>query len=117
MGERLGSVGEVLRHLRRSVEADDKRQVEPRPDDLVQELDGCFLLELEAIAHRIAGVDEQSHAQRQVSLPAKRADALRRLAVVKNSEIVLRKVFYEVADRKSTRLNSSHLGISYAVFC
>src|SRR5437899_3515919 len=23
----------------------------------------------------------------------------------------------EVADRKSTRLNSSHLGISYAVFC
>src|ERR1035441_8453480 len=25
-------------------------------------------------------------------------------------------VFYE-ADRKSTRLNSSHLGISYAVFC
>src|SRR5205814_7509992 len=24
---------------------------------------------------------------------------------------------YAVADRKSTRLNSSHLGISYAVFC
>src|SRR5258705_2702089 len=23
----------------------------------------------------------------------------------------------EIADRKSTRLNSSHLGISYAVFC
>src|SRR5262245_62808840 len=25
--------------------------------------------------------------------------------------------FYELKDRKSTRLNSSHLGISYAVFC
>src|SRR5205814_9951206 len=24
---------------------------------------------------------------------------------------------FEIADRKSTRLNSSHLGISYAVFC
>src|SRR5262245_65358532 len=24
---------------------------------------------------------------------------------------------YELRDRKSTRLNSSHLGISYAVFC
>src|ERR1035441_5351398 len=24
---------------------------------------------------------------------------------------------YDLADRKSTRLNSSHLGISYAVFC
>src|ERR1035438_552002 len=24
---------------------------------------------------------------------------------------------YQVTDRKSTRLNSSHLGISYAVFC
>src|ERR1039458_10487992 len=29
----------------------------------------------------------------------------------------LRALGYEVADRKSTRLNSSHLGISYAVFC
>src|SRR5437899_13103066 len=27
------------------------------------------------------------------------------------------KVFVYAADRKSTRLNSSHLGISYAVFC
>src|SRR5437899_4027892 len=25
--------------------------------------------------------------------------------------------YVDVADRKSTRLNSSHLGISYAVFC
>src|SRR5262245_66533558 len=28
-----------------------------------------------------------------------------------------RNLAHEVEDRKSTRLNSSHLGISYAVFC
>src|ERR1035441_10844956 len=28
-----------------------------------------------------------------------------------------RSVIKEIPDRKSTRLNSSHLGISYAVFC
>src|SRR5947199_1746100 len=27
------------------------------------------------------------------------------------------KIYFPVRDRKSTRLNSSHLGISYAVFC
>src|SRR5262245_63301548 len=27
------------------------------------------------------------------------------------------KRFFDTANRKSTRLNSSHLGISYAVFC
>src|SRR5205814_10135271 len=30
---------------------------------------------------------------------------------------VVAEMGYERADRKSTRLNSSHLGISYAVFC
>src|SRR5699024_11217959 len=29
----------------------------------------------------------------------------------------LAKVNYKIADRKSTRLNSSHVSISYAVFC
>src|SRR5258705_2295301 len=29
----------------------------------------------------------------------------------------LRRLFLDAEDRKSTRLNSSHLGISYAVFC
>src|SRR2546427_12368536 len=31
--------------------------------------------------------------------------------------LVSRKVFCEIRDRKSTRLNSSHSQISYAVFC
>src|SRR5262245_64327720 len=33
-------------------------------------------------------------------------------AVLKDCDLVI-----EAVDRKSTRLNSSHLGISYAVFC
>src|SRR5258705_7864649 len=33
------------------------------------------------------------------------------------SALILPPVSLSLADRKSTRLNSSHLGISYAVFC
>src|SRR5262245_64260577 len=36
------------------------------------------------------------------------------IAVLVNPE---KTPFFSVKDRKSTRLNSSHLGISYAVFC
>src|SRR5688572_32309923 len=32
-------------------------------------------------------------------------------------DLVSRRKLFEVADRKSTRLNSSHSQISYAVFC
>src|SRR5437899_9640959 len=43
------------------------------------------------------------------------------LTLIKNrSRVNVRKNFFSqrvVKDRKSTRLNSSHLGISYAVFC
>jgi len=41
------------------------------------------------------------------------ADGLFEGVVVDGFQLVGR----EVLDRKSTRLNSSHLGISYAVFC
>src|SRR5207253_8643452 len=34
-----------------------------------------------------------------------------------SSELVPRDVTFIVKDRKSTRLNSSHVAISYAVFC
>src|ERR687892_2693453 len=33
------------------------------------------------------------------------------------SDIDFENIFYYIRDRKSTRLNSSHLVISYAVFC
>src|SRR5437870_13089170 len=37
--------------------------------------------------------------------------------VVKGVEALLRKQRFYSLDRKSTRLNSSHVAISYAVFC
>src|SRR5437899_8150864 len=37
--------------------------------------------------------------------------------LVHGDEFTEEKVGSELPDRKSTRLNSSHLGISYAVFC
>src|SRR5262245_63714921 len=50
------------------------------------------------------GADE---AHRPVDVVADLGDGVARLAAVDDGE----------EDRKSTRLNSSHLGISYAVFC
>src|ERR1035438_2302626 len=44
---------------------------------------------------------------------SRRADCLRGRCEEKGSQVLLR----QDPDRKSTRLNSSHLGISYAVFC
>src|SRR3712207_9255720 len=34
-----------------------------------------------------------------------------------NAQTLRREIVYELLDRKSTRLNSSHANISYAVFC
>ena len=94
--ECLGVVGEVLRDFGRRVETDDERLVALRPDDLVQELDGRFLFELEAVTHRVAGINQQADAQRQVGLPAEGADALCRLVVVEHPKVALGKVFDEV---------------------
>src|SRR5205814_8260539 len=41
----------------------------------------------------------------------------KRRSVRSSSSRVESKSFSDSSDRKSTRLNSSHLGISYAVFC
>src|SRR5262245_63887642 len=38
-------------------------------------------------------------------------------AEIDTRELALRPSTRSIQDRKSTRLNSSHLGISYAVFC
>jgi hypothetical protein len=39
-------------------------------NDLVQKLDGGFLFELEAIANRVAGVNQQAYTQWQIRLAA-----------------------------------------------
>ena len=64
--QQLGIVGEILRNLGRHVKAHHKRLVVARTNRLVQKLDRRFLLELEAVAHRIAGIDQQPDLQRQV---------------------------------------------------
>src|SRR5947199_7034403 len=66
-----------------------------------------------ALALQAAGQIDESISQlnRTVAENPKDADALYQLArIYKNASI-------QAIDRKSTRLNSSHLGISYAVFC
>src|SRR5205814_9355340 len=40
-----------------------------------------------------------------------------RCHIIAHTQIPSGEAFGRVRDRKSTRLNSSHLGISYAVFC
>ena len=90
----LGVVGEILRDFRRGVEPDDKRPVELRTHDLVQKLDCGFLLELETVADRVAGVDQQSHPQRKVGLAVKAAD----LSAGRPSSITRKSVFLQVGD-------------------
>src|SRR5256885_7465266 len=58
---------------------------------------------------------ESEPAPSRTCLPA--ASACRPRMTVKNKKPSARKRSSSPADRKSTRLNSSHLVISYAVFC
>src|ERR1039458_4212081 len=49
------------------------------------------------------------------ALPISFGELVRRRTALENAKSAL--IVDEKTDRKSTRLNSSHLGISYAVFC
>ena len=95
--ERFGVVGEILGDFRSDIETHDERFVIPRPDRLVQKLDGRFLLELEAVAHRVAGIDQQSDLQRQLGLVVKAANLVGWPAVVDDREIALGQVLHVVA--------------------
>src|SRR3712207_7949610 len=53
----------------------------------------------------------------RASAPVVVADGGGPLAVVQPAELALEQVAKLLGDRKSTRLNSSHANISYAVFC
>src|SRR5262245_17367427 len=60
---------------------------------------------------------------REFTRAAERRERMARAAqaaghgVTAGENLYIASVLYGGADRKSTRLNSSHLGISYAVFC
>src|SRR5438045_6377655 len=74
-----------------------------KPSDLIPELQGRFPIrvELEALG--------KEEFVRILTEP--------RSALVKQYMALMETEGVELTDRKSTRLNSSHLGISYAVFC
>ena len=83
----FGAVGEILGHFGSGVEADHECLVIARANDGIQKFDGCFLLELEAVAHRVARVDQQSNLQRQIGFTAEAAQ-FGRLLVVDDLEVV-----------------------------
>src|SRR5262245_63502401 len=67
---------------------------------------------IEVIDHDLAG-EALDH---QCAVHHRQLDRIVPAGAVDHDHIVLA-VTGRAADRKSTRLNSSHLGISYAVFC
>src|SRR5579872_1225497 len=92
MREGFGVVGEILCHLRSDIESHYERGVLVEVDRLVQELDRGFLFKLKAVAHGVAGINQQSDLQRKVGFRVKAANLLWRLIVVEHLEIILFKI-------------------------
>src|SRR5437899_5466804 len=67
------------------------------------------------------GTYQEMAAEEKMQDGMSRKDALRAVRLERGSleltKEVVRSGGWESLDRRSTRLNSSHLGISYAVFC
>src|SRR3984957_6123481 len=82
VGQGFGVIGEILRDFRGCVKTNHEGGIEARTHRLVQKLDGRFLFELESVAHRVAGVDKQSHLQGQVRFSMKATNNFRGLVVV-----------------------------------
>src|SRR3712207_7325281 len=72
------------------------------------------LFRSQAVRHKLTDLATTAHTGRTLTY-----DALRRFVEGENAvkEVTMAKLFTQRADRKSTRLNSSHANISYAVFC
>src|SRR3712207_7089243 len=68
-----------------------------------------------AVASDIAAAHRKAHACDPVSAFGGVIAANREVDLTMAEQVA--EVFTEVVDRKSTRLNSSHANISYAVFC
>ena len=82
-------IREILRDLGRHVKAHDKCLVVAGMDGLIQKFDRGFLLELEAVAYRVAGVNQQADLQRQIGFGVKASNLLRRFVIVQDFEVVL----------------------------
>src|SRR3989454_7085414 len=78
---------------------------------------GCWGMIVSMIRVTVNGDAQRFDAPLDVAALLARLDCKgRKVAVERNGEIVPRSA-HGSTDRKSTRLNSSHLVISYAVFC
>ena len=90
------SLDQVAHQFRAGVEADHHGAVLIGVQDAVEELDGGFLLEPEAVADAVAGVDQDAEAQRQIAFRVELQNALGLLAL-DDLEIVLGEVGDEAA--------------------
>src|SRR5262245_62399074 len=81
-----------------------------RSDDLVVEQ---IIKQLNRLVDVVKAEDltDQKHIERELLLVKVGVTAKQRSEILEIADI------FRTKDRKSTRLNSSHLGISYAVFC
>src|SRR5580704_350134 len=89
LSEHLSLVGEVLRDFGCRVKAHHKRLIVTRTHGLIQKFNRRLLLELEAVANRVASIYEKPDLQRQVRLGVETANFLRRLVVVDHVKIAL----------------------------
>ena len=87
--KRFGVVGKILRDFGSHIETDHKCLVVLRPYGLIEKRDGRFLLELEAVAHRVAGVHQQPDLQRQIGFAVETANLIRGLVVVDDLKVRL----------------------------
>ena len=95
-GEFLRIVDQVGHELGRGVEAHDHGFVLARADHAGDEVDGGLLLEAEAVADAVAGIDQDGNAERQITFRGELLDGLRPL-VLDHLEIVFGEIGNELA--------------------
>ena len=110
-GQLLGIVHQIGHQLGRGVEADHHGLVLPRTQDAIDELHRSFLLELEAVANAVAGVDQDRDAQRQIGLGRELLNHLR-LLVFGDGKIVFSEIGDEAAffvGNREQNVNTRHI--------
>jgi len=85
-------VCEVLCNFGSGIEADNEGVVVSWSHRLIEKFNGGFLLELKAVANRVAGINEQADLQGQISFGVEAADFLGRFTVIDYAKIILLQV-------------------------
>lgn len=90
-------VGPALHEVWSDVEAFDEGLVRRGAEDLQEEAVDGLLLELEALADGVAGVDEDAQAQRELGLLGEAVDLSGRAMIVEEGEVAFLEIFDELA--------------------